>query len=80
MDVPYSQSPIMPRRVSMPAAPSVPAKPGRHSLSFWVSQPYLDWLRRLETFERNSLSDVMDRALAAYARSVQFAEEPPPRL
>jgi hypothetical protein len=37
------------------------------------------WLEKLARFDRSSVSDVADRAIAAYARTIGFPDEPPPR-
>jgi hypothetical protein len=37
------------------------------------------WLERLAAFDRSTVADVIDRATAAYARTVGFAEAPPAR-
>ena len=37
------------------------------------------WVERLAKFDRGSVADVTDRALAAYARLVGFTEKPPER-
>jgi hypothetical protein len=37
------------------------------------------WVERLAARDRASVADLTDRALAAYARQIGFAEEPPER-
>lgn len=37
------------------------------------------WLEELAAYDRSSVSDVADRAIAAYARTISFPKPPPPR-
>ena len=54
-------------------------KPRQHTLSVMISPDFAAWIDRLAARDRISRSDVVDRALTAYARSVEFPEPAPRR-
>lgn len=37
------------------------------------------WIDELARFDRSTVADVVDRSLAAYARAINFPQQPPPR-
>jgi hypothetical protein len=44
-----------------------------------MRQEYADWLEELATFDRSTVSALIDRALAHYGKAVGFAKEAPER-
>ena len=43
------------------------------------SSEWKEWVERVAKFDRSTVSDIVDRAIAAYARSIGFVEVPPVR-
>lgn len=37
------------------------------------------WLEELAEFDRSTIADICDRAIAGYARTIGFPKPPPPR-
>jgi hypothetical protein len=48
-------------------------------LSVRMSREYREFLNRLAEHERCGVADVIDRAIADYAKKVKFGEQPPKR-
>src|SRR5262249_53709693 len=69
------------KRKSPPPAAAPPDPSGTPSVivSVRVSPEYRAWLDRLASFERIPISDLLDRALVAYAPQVGFKEVAPRR-
>jgi hypothetical protein len=40
---------------------------------------WLEWIDRLASFDRSTRAELLDRALARYAKDIGFAEQPPER-
>lgn len=63
-------------------------KPGEAAKE-WTSKPLViqmrgslewkQWLEELAEFDRSTVSDIIDRAIAAHARTIGFPKAPPPR-
>lgn len=63
-------------------------KPGE-SAQGWKSKPLViqmrgslewkEWLEELAKFDRSTVSDIVDRAIAAHARTIGFPKSPPER-
>lgn len=51
-----------------------------HAMHIRGTKDWKDWAVELAEFDRSgSVADLVDRALAAYARAVGFPKPPPPR-
>ena len=61
------------KKASPPSGPQMLAKGIR------MTREYADWLERLASSERMSVSTLIDRAIADYARRAGF-QEPPERV
>jgi hypothetical protein len=47
--------------------------------AFRMRQEYADWLEQLASFDRSTISSLLDRAVAHYAKSIGFSKEAPER-
>jgi hypothetical protein len=75
--------------VSIAESPAVPKKSDKPDTEKWHSKPmalqmrgapaWKAWLEKLAEFERTSVADVADRAIARYAREIGFPDPPPKR-
>jgi hypothetical protein len=75
------RTPSMAKKKSAPkkaGRPSVLDGPKRQILGIRGSESYKDWLIRFAQRERSDMVDLVDDALAFYAKSRQF-EDPPKR-
>jgi hypothetical protein len=61
------------------AKTKAPATEGT-SRAFRMSREYADWLERLASKDRSTVAGLMDRAIAHYARHIDFTETPPERV
>jgi hypothetical protein len=55
------------------------AEPRRPVLSIKARSAWAAWVDRLAAFDRSSKIELVDRALARYAREIGFKEAPPER-
>ena len=60
--------------------PAVEAKDKSfRTLGCRVSEPYLQWITQTASVNRSSVSDLIDRAVAKYARDIDVTVPPPDR-
>lgn len=69
--------PPMAKKRATPRRPAPPEGPKKHILGIRGSEAFKDWLYRFAQTERSDMVDLVDDALAAYARARGF--EPPPK-
>jgi hypothetical protein len=55
------------------------ADPRKIVLAVRGRQAWKDWIDRLAAHDRSSINELIDRALARYAREIGFKEVPPER-
>ena len=65
------------RAASSPGRPPAVEGPKRQVLGIRAGVAYKDWLKRFAEHERSDMVDLVDDALAAYAKAQGF--EPPPK-
>ncbi len=66
-----------PEPINRPVDQWRPAKP--ISLQVRSSLEWKAWLERLAKYDRTTAAELADRALASYARSIGFPDQPPER-
>jgi hypothetical protein len=49
------------------------------TLGYRVSSAYVDWITRAATVNSSSISGMIDRAVAKYAREIGVSDPPPNR-
>lgn len=64
-----------PKRGPKPKATVLPQK----TIAFRVSGEYGQWLERLAEHNRTTVAGLMDQAIAAYGKQIEFSESPPKR-
>lgn len=65
------------KRKPADAAKNWPGKP--LAIQVRGSAEWKQWLEELAEFDRSTIADISDRAIAAYARQIGFPKPPPPR-
>lgn len=69
----------MPKRKGRPGPKPDPSKARTATAMIRATVAYREWLDELAEFKRTTVSDLIDDALVAYARSEGFTKLPPKR-